>query len=61
MKEQEKDRAESKERERCVVCGKDTGYTFSTLIQNRQFYVEGVGQVCKQCFVEIYFQMKNRP
>lgn len=40
--------------EKCVVCGGNTGYFFDTPIDERQFYVVGVGQLCEKCFKEIY-------
>lgn len=36
-------------RERCVICGKETGYSFSTPIDKRSYYVEGCGQACEAC------------
>ena len=40
--------------EKCVNCGKDTEYTFDTSIHLRMCYVEGVGQLCKECWNKIY-------
>jgi hypothetical protein len=34
----------------CVLCGVETQYDFETHIDLRYGYVEGVGQVCKNCF-----------
>ena len=34
----------------CVICGKETSYDFSTPINERLFYTEGVGQLCKECW-----------
>ena len=45
--------------EKCVICGADTPYRFSTLISQREFYVEGSGQICERCHYEIYIK-KNR-
>ena len=44
--------------EKCVICGENAGYMFDTPIYERQFYVEGVGQLCEKCFKEIYTQEK---
>ena len=41
--------------ERCVLCGCDTGISFYTDVMRRQWYVEGVGQLCKSCFVDVPF------
>ena len=45
--------------EKCVICGADTPYRFSTPISQREFYVEGSGQICRHCHYEIYIK-KNR-
>ena len=37
-------------REKCITCEEDTPYHFSTDIEYRSYYVEGAGQLCKQCF-----------
>jgi hypothetical protein len=36
------------EKDRCVICGKETPYLRSTNIYNREGYVEGGGQGCFQ-------------
>lgn len=41
-------------KEKCVNCGKDTPYDKTTNINLRQFYVEAVGQLCRDCFIDIY-------
>ncbi|MBQ3020191.1 MAG: hypothetical protein IJD77_06370 [Clostridia bacterium] len=40
--------------EKCVICGKETGYTYNVSIGERQFYIEGAGQLCEQCYYELY-------
>jgi len=35
--------------EKCVICGVDTQYRFSTPIDFRYNYVEGAGQLCNKC------------
>jgi len=42
------------ELEKCVSCNTLTTVTFNTLIQQRQFYIEGSGQLCKTCYESIY-------
>lgn len=37
--------------EKCVICKKVTPYHRNDHIKDRQYYVEGVGQLCKQCYV----------
>ena len=36
--------------DRCVLCGKDTGFYKDTHIKERICYVVGVGQLCSECF-----------
>ena len=45
--------------EKCVICGAETPYRFSTPISQREFYVEGSGQICVHCHYKIYIK-KNR-
>lgn len=33
----------------CVLCGASTPYDETVHIDNRLYYVEGVGQLCKKC------------
>jgi len=40
--------------EKCVSCGIDTTYTVDQHIDIRQYYVEGVGQLCKKCYDKAY-------
>jgi len=37
----------------CVVCRADTGIPTDTPVDQRQHYVEGVGQCCAQCAARI--------
>ena len=46
-------RYENKTPELCVICHKETPYTFDTPIDQRRYYYEGVGQLCKDCYREI--------
>lgn len=45
--------------EKCVICGCSTGYKFNTPIEQRQFFVEGAGQLCRNCFAEVYSDANN--
>lgn len=38
----------------CVSCGKDTPYMNTENINNRHFYIEGAGQLCKECYDKTY-------
>lgn len=37
-------------KENCVSCGVETAYEVSTHIDFRNNYVEGVGQLCRNCY-----------
>lgn len=43
-----------KEMERCVLCGCLTDILRDCAISERQYYVEGAGQLCRECFSEVY-------
>ena len=34
----------------CIMCGEETPYEFETHIDLRHGYVEGAGQLCKDCY-----------
>ena len=36
--------------EKCVLCKKDTTYNFNDHIDMRYGYIEGIGQLCIQCY-----------
>ena len=40
--------------ERCVICGKPTEYRRDTPISKRECYVDGAGQLCRECFRKFY-------
>lgn len=43
------------EKEKCVSCGKIvSGITKYTHIDFRDYYIEGAGQLCKECYNKIY-------
>ncbi len=43
------------EKDCCVICGKETEYTKDTPIDQRECYIEGAGQFCKECYALIYY------
>jgi uncharacterized protein (DUF488 family) len=43
----------SGEYEKCVICGRKTEVKASKKIDNREHYVTGVGQLCKECDKEL--------
>ncbi len=36
--------------ELCVCCGKDTGISVLKHVDEREYYVDGVGQHCDECY-----------
>lgn len=42
------------ELEHCVICKKITMYPRNMHIDYRQYYIEGVGQMCTECYEIIY-------
>ena len=53
MKEKEVKDTNANTIEKCVSCGKETPYLKSTPIQQRKFYIVGVGQVCYECYKKL--------
>lgn len=45
---------EEQEKDKCVVCKRKTPYTKDTPIDERLYYIEGAGQLCKNCHERIY-------
>lgn len=39
--------------EKCVVCEKNTKVPLDLHVCYRDYYIEGVGQLCKECFEDI--------
>jgi hypothetical protein len=46
--------------EKCVSCTREVGYTINTNIGARKNYVEGVGQLCSECFIEVYKKVHKK-
>ena len=40
--------------ETCILCNCSTEYRFNIHIDFRNYYVEGAGQMCKECYVATY-------
>ncbi|MBP3313283.1 MAG: hypothetical protein J6K84_01290 [Oscillospiraceae bacterium] len=40
--------------ETCVVCGRKTATPKTRPLSRRQYYVEGCGQLCEGCYVELF-------
>lgn len=45
---------ESVKLDKCVTCGTDTPYTENTHIDYRNYYIEGAGQLCSECYGKLY-------
>jgi hypothetical protein len=41
-------------KDNCVLCGVETPYNLTANINNRYFYIEGAGQLCKECYDKTY-------
>lgn len=42
------------EMDECTSCGKETIYPKDLHIDFREYYIEGSGQLCKECYEKIY-------
>ena len=51
MNKKEKNAAKE---EYCILCHKGTGVDFYTDIKERKYFVNGCGQLCADCYNEIY-------
>ena len=38
----------------CVSCGKQTEFTADMSVDERQYYIEGSGQLCEKCYNKLY-------
>ena len=41
----------------CISCECETKYSHDTSIEYRDYYVEGAGQLCKDCYDKIVLQL----
>lgn len=46
-------------KDKCVVCGKETEYDKDKHIDLREHYIEGAGQLCEECYKNIYESMRR--
>ncbi len=44
--------------EKCVLCGEPTPYLITTPISERNYYIEGSGQLCGNCHRDIYKEVQ---
>ena len=47
-------------KDKCVVCKEDSVYDLDENIICRLAYIIGVGQLCFECYDEIYIKSKNK-
>lgn len=38
----------------CVLCGNETNMLKNTNVEDRDYYVEGCGQLCQACYFKVY-------
>jgi hypothetical protein len=46
--------------EKCVSCGLNTGYSINDHVDSRKTYVDGAGQLCSDCFIEVYNKVHKK-
>ena len=46
--------------EKCISCGLNTGYSINDHVNFRKTYVEGAGQLCSDCFIEVYKKVHKK-
>lgn len=44
----------------CIGCGLNTGVPINTNVEARKSYIEGAGQLCSNCFVEVYKKVHKK-
>lgn len=54
-----KENPQKVEMDACVMCGKETKYPKTMDIEFRDYYVESAGQLCFDCYVDIYDNRKR--
>ena len=46
--------------EKCVSCGRETGYSINDHVDSRKTYVGGAGQLCAECFKDMYNKIHKK-
>ena len=46
-------------KELCIRCGQPTPYDIHTPISSRRYYVDGLGQLCEDCWKRVYGEIKT--
>ena len=47
------DTKDALETERCILCGDDTGVPTKLPTDARKHYINGVGQLCENCYIKV--------
>lgn len=45
-------------KDKCIICNDETIFDNDEHIDKRNWYVEGAGQLCEDCYNSIYFKHK---
>ena len=48
-----------KEYEECIICHRKTTVEKDTDISLREHYIEGTGQLCRDCYLKLFDQRKS--
>ncbi len=46
--------SDSGDYENCVICNRKTKVKKATNVDKRRFYIDGVGQLCSECYFNVY-------
>lgn len=49
-----------REKDNCVSCGRETPYSKDQHIDTRYHYIEGAGQLCKECYDHCYLNKQKK-
>ena len=47
-------------KETCVLCGRLAEEEKEQQVSEREYYIEGAGQLCRECYQETYVPRRNR-
>lgn len=47
------------ETEKCILCGYDTGVLANLPVDARKYYINGVGQLCEDCYRKVMHVEKH--
>lgn len=46
-------------KEYCILCGRMTEAAKEQPVSEREYYIEGAGQLCRECYQELYVPQHN--